>query len=73
MLYTTKFWRAASERAIKTWAQSLVALLGAGSMNILTVDWPQALGVSVGAGLLSILTSITSAQVTKHDDPSLVS
>jgi len=72
MIYTTRFWRSASERAIKTWAQSLVALLGAGSVNVLTVGWPEAFGVSVGAGVLSLLTSIASVQVTKHDDPSLV-
>lgn len=71
-MWTAKFWKESTERAVKTFAQSLLALLGANSVNILEVDWQQALGVSVGAGVLSILTSIASSHVSKEDSPSLV-
>jgi hypothetical protein len=71
-MWTKKFWKNATERAVKTWAQSLVALLTAGSANVLEVDWASALGVSVGAALLSFLTSLGSAGVTKSESPSLV-
>lgn len=66
------FWKAATERAVKTFAQTLIALLGAGAMNVLTVDWQQAIGVSLGATLLSYLTSIVSTEITKSG-PSLSS
>ena len=60
-----------AERSVKTIAQTAIALLGAGALNVLTVDWQQVLGVSLGAGLLSVLTSIASAQVS-GGSPSLV-
>jgi hypothetical protein len=71
-MYTAHFWKAASERAVKTVAQALVALIGAASLDVLTVDWSQAVSVALGAGLVSLLTSIGSVQLTHHDDPSLV-
>jgi hypothetical protein len=71
-MWTKKFWKSATERSIKTLAQSLIALLTAGSANLLEVDWAAALGVSLGAALLSLLTSLGSAGVTKTDSPSLV-
>ena len=62
-IYTGGFWKAASERAIKTAAQSLVAIWGVGQTNLLTVDWKQAAAVAGMAALLSVLTSIASNQV----------
>lgn len=49
------------ERAVKTFAQTMVALLGAGAVDILTIDWGQRLSVAAGAALVSILTSIASS------------
>jgi hypothetical protein len=70
-LFEVHFWRFALERAIKTFAQTALALLGAGALNILTADWTQVLGVSAGAFVLSILTSVGSAGVS-GGSPSLV-
>jgi hypothetical protein len=59
-MFTGSFWLATLERAIKTFAQSLVALLVAAGTNLLTTDWPEKLAVAGMAALLSVLTSIGS-------------
>lgn len=51
------------ERAVKTFAQTIVALLGAGAVNIVTVDWGQILSVAAGAAVVSLLTSVASSGV----------
>lgn len=54
-----KLWvKAALIRAIKTMAQTAVALIGTQQVGILDADWVSILSVSVMAGILSILTSI---------------
>lgn len=60
-MFTREFWAAAAERALKTVAQSVVAVLGVGAVGILSVDWVQTLSVAAAAGLASILTSIADA------------
>lgn len=51
------------ERAVKTVAQTAVALLGAGAINVLELDWVSLCSVSAGAGLVSVLTSIASRPI----------
>lgn len=56
------FWKDTFERAIKTVAQTMVALLTAdGIMDVLSVDWGQIASIAGLAGLISVLTSIASA------------
>ena len=69
-MFDALFWKAAAERAIKTFAQSLVALFIAG-VTILSIDWVQALAVSGTAALVSVLTSIASSRLGPFDGPSL--
>lgn len=57
-LFSLEFWSYAGERAVKTVAQSALAVLGSGSVGLFTVDWVNLASVSLGAGLLSILTSV---------------
>ena len=57
-IFSVEFWSYAGERAIKTVAQSAIAVLGSGSVGLFTVDWVNLASVSLGAGLLSIMTSI---------------
>ena len=57
-IFSIEFWSYAGERAIKTVAQSAIAVLGSGSIGLFAVDWVNLASVSLGAGLLSILTSI---------------
>ena len=56
---TKEFWKAALIRAIKTFAQAMVAQIGAGSVGIVQFDWVGALSVSAMAAVLSIFTSLT--------------
>lgn len=52
------------ERAVKTFAQALVAfILTAEVTNIVQVDWAQAAGVAALASVLSVLTSLASWNV----------
>ncbi len=55
---TKEFWKAALIRAIKTFAQAMVAQIGAGSVGIVQFDWVGALSVSAMAAVLSIFTSL---------------
>jgi hypothetical protein len=70
MLTDPTFWRAAAERAVKTFAQSLAALLVADGTDVLSTDWGARLSVAAMAAVVSVLTSVGSAQVG-DDGPSL--
>ena len=64
-IYTTpEFWRGASERAIKTFCQSLLAVLATGAVGILDVDWAGALSAAALATLVSLLTSLSQPDFT---------
>ena len=64
-IYTTpEFWRGASERAIKTFAQALLGVLATGVVGVLDVDWPGALSAAALATLVSLLTSLSQAEFT---------
>lgn len=58
------FWIAVGERAVKTFAQTLAATLGAGAFDVLTVPWQDAVSMSAGAAVVSVLMSIASAGMT---------
>lgn len=72
MIFTKVFWMGATERALKTFAQFVLALQSGEALNILAVDWPQTLGVAFGGVLFSYATSIVSAGINKKGTPSLV-
>jgi hypothetical protein len=60
-IFTVEFWRDyAGERAIKTFAQTAIASLGAGSVGLLTLDYAGLFSLAGGAALLSVLTSIVA-------------
>lgn len=48
---------AAGIRAIKTFCQGAVTLIGADYINIVDIDWPYILGTCATMALLSLLTS----------------
>ena len=59
MLTSKTFWESAIERAVKTFAQTALALLGSSQViSAIDVNWGEIGGISILAGILSILTSI---------------
>ena len=55
---TQKWMKAAGVRAIKTMAQTAVALIPA-AVSISQVDWKMVVGTAALAGVVSLLTSVT--------------
>ena len=71
-MYEAMYWKAVGERAVKTAAQSAVALFAAGA-TILDIDWAQGAAVVGTATLLSVLSSIASTHLGEFTGPSLSS
>jgi hypothetical protein len=71
-MFTRAFWTAALERAVKTFAQTAAALIGADAIDVLEIDWASVAGVSGTAALVSVLTSIASIPLSNGNSPSLV-
>tara|TARA_R110000782_G_scaffold208298_2_gene296732 strand:- start:326 stop:526 length:201 start_codon:yes stop_codon:yes gene_type:complete len=60
-IFSLSFWRDyAGERAIKTFAQTAIAAIGAGSAGLFAIDYVSLFSLAGGAALLSVLTSIVS-------------
>lgn len=60
-MFASLFWRGAAERAVKTFAQALIAVLGADGFGLLNAPWLTALSTAGMAALLSVLTSVATA------------
>lgn len=56
---TVEFWKDLVERAIKTFAQALLAVLAVG-VPIWELDWSGAFGIAATATVISVLTSVAS-------------
>ena len=69
MIWSSAFWRGATERALKTFAQALVAVIGVGAVGLLDVDWIGALSAALLATVVSVLTSIGNADFTAGATP----
>ena len=54
---TVEFWKAAGIRAVKTVAQTAVAMIGT-AVVMTQVDWAMVASASLLAGVLSVLTSL---------------
>jgi hypothetical protein len=64
-MFTSLFWKDAAERALKTFAQALLALLlVAPQTHVLVFDWPSALGLAATSAVISVLTSVVSGFTT---------
>ncbi|MGV0438853.1 holin [Corynebacterium mastitidis] len=59
---TRSFWTDAAERAVKTLAQALIAVLAVGT-PIYEIAWAEALGIAATAAVISVLTSVASVGV----------
>lgn len=70
-IYSVSFWKDAGERAAKSAAQAAGLALGAGAVNVLTLDWLTLGGAAAGGALLSLITSIGSAGIANRGTASL--
>ncbi len=71
-MWSSSFWKSAAERAIKTFAQTLVAsgiVVGVAGWD----KWQAALIAAGIAALLSVITSVASIGLGDKGTPSLVS
>lgn len=62
----TTWFKAAGIRAVKTMAQSALAVLGSGMIGVLDVDWMNLVSIAVMAGVCSVLTSIAGLPEVKE-------
>jgi len=62
-MWSSAFWKAAFERAVKTFAQALVAVMTADGFGLLDADWTARLSAAGMAAVLSLLASVGSAGV----------
>jgi hypothetical protein len=53
-----RFHAYATERALKTFAQTALATIGVGATGLFAVDWANVLSVSTLALVMSLLTSV---------------
>lgn len=63
---TVKWFKAAGVRAIKTMAQTAVALIGTNAF-ITAVDWKMIVSGAIMAGVVSVLTSIAGLPEVKAE------
>ena len=71
-MFSHVFWRLAVERAVKTFAQTLVALFSIGGVGLLNAPWTAAFSAAGMAAVLSVLTSMSSEPMGERRSPSLV-
>lgn len=62
-MWTVKFWKRSTERAIKASAATSVGLMSGDGMGLLDVDWVGVGSVTGLAFVVSILMSVSSAPI----------
>jgi|1185.fasta_scaffold192406_3 hypothetical protein len=64
---TGQFWLDTLERAIKTFAEALVAFFAVGNgLDAFHADWGNALSLAAGATILSVLLSLASINLGRR-------
>lgn len=71
-MFTVDFWKSAVERAIKTVAQALIAVIAATTFDWFSADWQAIAGTAATAGVLSLLSSIASSGIGDRGTASLI-
>ena len=70
-MFTQTFWKSAIERAIRTFCQTLVAVVGASQFDWMSADWQSLLVTSGIAAGLSVLTSVAGVNIGDKGSTSL--
>ena len=63
-IWTAQFWKATTERAIATAAQSAIAALGTDLIGVLDMDATAVLSLAAGGAILSVLKSVAATAAT---------
>lgn len=72
-MWTARFWKDASERALKSAAQAVLLYVGGDQVfDAWHFNWAQAGALAAGAAALSLLTSVVSSKVGDSASASLV-
>ncbi|MCZ7413031.1 holin [Streptomyces sp. WMMC897] len=58
---TSAFWIATLERTVRTFAQALLAVVGADGLGVTDVDWGATLSVAGLAALAAVLTAVATS------------
>jgi hypothetical protein len=71
-LVSGAFWAQSAERAVKTFAQSAIALLTGQGIGLLDINWMHVFSVAGLAAVVSVLTSVGSGPFSQNGTPNLV-
>ena len=66
-LTNPNWWKAAGTRAIKTVAQSAIAIIGTNALGVTDVDWTAVASAAALAGIMSLLMSLAGLPEVKND------
>ena len=67
-LFNLEFWRAALIRAVRTFAESMLAYIGTGAIVLKDVDWLAALSAGAMGFIIAILLSLAGLPEVKKTD-----
>ena len=70
-IFTRNFWKASTERAVRTAAQSAILVIGADQFNVITVDWAEIGGFALGGAVLAYLTALGASQLGQDGGPAV--
>jgi hypothetical protein len=70
-MFTLTWLKDAAERALKTFAQSLLGVLTLGGVDVVHLNWGDTFALAGTATAISILTSVVSASVGNSGTASL--
>jgi NhaP-type Na+/H+ or K+/H+ antiporter len=71
-MFTKRFWKDATERAIKTGAQAFIGFVAGEVLNVWSFDWATAAGIVLGGAVLSYATSLVSGARGDHNSASFI-
>lgn len=66
-MFTWKFWKAALIRAVRTFAESMLAYIGTGAIVLKDIDWLAALSAGCFGFITAVLLSLKGLPEVKED------